>query len=201
MAESLTLAGISPDSIDDVLLSHLDPDHADGLFADDGRRTFPRATYHAAAEDLAFWGKEAVDLSDSPCPEPLKRDRLRASARLLRLAAGTIRTFRTGEEVLPGIRSMALPGHTPGQVGFLIDGGSESLLYTADAVTNAVISVETPHVYNPLDLYPEQGVQTRRMLLRTLSEKEWLNFSPHFPFPAFGRIKQVEEGFVWRAKS
>ena len=198
LAESLSLAGIAPESIDAVLISHLDPDHVDGLFHDDGSRTFPRATYYAGAEAIAFWSREVIDLSDSPAPEPVKQDRLRASARFLRLAGSTIRTFRSGEEVMPGIGSIALPGHAPGQVGFIVDGGAESLLYTGDSVTNSVISVETPHVHNPMDLYPVEAVASRQELLRLLLETKWQNFSPHFPWPAIGHMERTGEGVMWK---
>ncbi len=199
LAESLSLAGISPEAIDDVLISHLDPDHVEGLFHDDGSRTFPRATYHVPEEEIAFWRRDPVDLSDSPIAEAAKQDRRRASARLLRLAETTLETFRAGEEILPGISSIALPGHTQGQVGFIIQGTSETLFYTGDGFTNAVVSVETPHVHHPLDFYPEQGVETRRKLIELLLEKQWQSFSPHFPWPAIGRLERAGEKAVWKA--
>ena len=201
LAESLSMANISPESIDAVLVSHFDPDHVNGLFHHhDASKTFPCATYYAAAEEIAFWNREPLDLSDSPTPEVVKNDRLKTSSRLLTLAGNTIEVCRAGEEVMPGITSIAAPGHTPGQVGFIIDGDSESLLYTGDSMTNAVVSVETPHVYHPLDFYPDQGVATRHELIKLLLEKRWQSFSPHFPWPAFGRIDRTgDEGAVWKA--
>ena len=199
LAESLSLAGISPDSIDAVLVSHLDPDHVNGLFHDDGSRTFPRATYHVAAEEIAFWQRDPIDLSDSPSSEASKQDRRRASGRLLELAGSTLKTFQAGDEILPGVTSIALPGHTKGQVGFIIQGKSETLLYTGDGFTNAIVSVETPHVHHPLDLYPEQGVETRRKLIELLLEKQWQSFSPHFPWPAVGHLERLGDKAIWKA--
>ena len=200
LAESLSMASISPGSIDAVLISHLDPDHIGGLFHHhDGSRTFPHATYYAPAEEIAFWSRESIDLSVSPTPEPSKQDRLRNASRLLRLAGDTLKTFHAGEEVLPGITSIALPGHTSAQVGFLLDGDFEALLYTGDSVTHAVTSLETPNVFHPLDFYPEQGVETRHKLIRLLLENKWQSFSPHFPWPAFGRVERSGDGVIWKA--
>ena len=165
-------------------------------FHDDGTKTFPRATYHVAAEEIAFWHPDPVDLSDSPVAEAAKQDRRQAAGRLLRLAGGTLMTFHAGEEVMPRVVSIALPGHTRGQIGFILQGASEALLYTGDGFTNAVVSVETPHVFHPLDLYPEKGVQTRRGLIDLLLEKQWQSF---FPWPAIGRLEREEDKAVWKA--
>ena len=200
LAESLAMADIAPESIDAVLVSHFDPDHVNGLFHHhDGSKMFPCATYYAAAEEIAFWSREPIDLSGSPTPEPVKNDRLKTSSRFLSLAGDTIQTFHAGEQLMPGVTSIAAPGHTPGQVGFIFDGDSASLLYTGDSMTHAVVSVETPDVYHPLDFYPDQGVATRHQMIQLLLEKGWQSFSPHFPFPAFGRIDRAGEGAVWKA--
>ena len=199
LIESLSAAGVSPESIDAVLISHLDPDHVGGLLRDDGSKRFPNATYYAGAEEVAFWGRETIDLSYSPSPEPVKRERLNASSRLLRLAGHAIETFRAGEEVMPGVGTIALPGHTPGQVGFIVDGEPESLLYTADSVANSVVSIETPHLHNPMDLDPEVGVASRHALIKLLIEKNWQSFSPHFPWPSVGRIVRTDNGAAWKS--
>ncbi len=198
MIESLTQAGIATESIDVVLISHLDPDHVGGLLRDDGSKRFPNAVYFAGAEEVAFWSRDVIDLSFSPTPEPIKQGRLSASGRLLRFAGHSIKTFRAGDEVIPGIGSMALPGHTPGQVGFLVEGEPESLFYMADSIVNPVISIETPHIHNPMDLEPEVGVATRQALIQTLLESNWQSFSPHFPWPNVGRVVQTDGRAAWK---
>ena len=157
LVQSLAAAGIAPESIDLVLISHLDPDHIGGLLREDGSKMFSNAVYYASEEEVAFWKRDVIDLNYSPSPEPVKRERLTASGRLLRLAGHAIRTFRAGEDVVPGIGTIALPGHTPGQVGFIVYGESESLLYTADGIVHATTSIETPDVYNPMDLGSGDG--------------------------------------------
>ncbi len=199
LVESLDAAGVPLDSIDFVLVSHFDPDHVGGLLRENGSRMFPNAAYYAGAEEVAFWSKETIDLSYSPAPERVKQERLSVSGKLLRFAGHALKTFRAGEEVIPGIGSIALPGHTPGQVGFIIDGEPESLFYTADAVANSVVAIETPHVYNPMDLDPETGVKTRHELIKLLLEKKWQSFSPHFPWPSVGRVERAGDGAVWKS--
>ena len=195
---SLALAGIGAGDIDAVLVSHIHPDHVDGLFDDAGVKVFPNASYHAGAEEVAFWSQDDLDLSHSPAPAPLKEQMIGSSRRMLAFAGDALRTFRTGEDALPGIATIGLPGHTPGQVGFMVQAGDGTLLYTADAMTTPEMSVETPERLNAYDLDPEQGVRTRQALLGMLSGPGWHGVTPHFPFPSLGRIRSGNGRFAWQ---
>jgi hypothetical protein len=53
--QNLAAAGVDPKSIDVVLLSHLHPDHTNGIRAADGSMAFPNAEIMAPAVDWAFW--------------------------------------------------------------------------------------------------------------------------------------------------
>ncbi len=198
LLESLALAGLSPAQIDSVLISHLDPDHIGGLFNAGGKPIFPNATYYAGAEDVQFWSQPNLDLGFSPIAEWGKHDRLKASQRLFQFAGSRIRTGRAGDEVLPGIRSILLPGHTLGQVGYIIAGHGATMLYTGDALTSVEQSILLPDNFNPNDLVPELAVKTRYSVIEMLSQPGWYNFSPHFPWPNAGSIEQVGGKPSWK---
>ena len=53
--QNLAAAGVDPKSIDIVLLSHLHPDHTNGIRAADGSMAFPNAEIMVPAVDWAFW--------------------------------------------------------------------------------------------------------------------------------------------------
>ena len=190
MLQSLEAAGLGPDSIDAVLISHLDPDHVSGLYDEDGTQVFQNAAYYVSAEAVAFWSDHSLDISGSPCPPPIKKQRLQLSAQTLRFGGTALHTFRSGDDVLPGIGTMPLPGHAPGQVGFLLSSEGETLLYGADAIAHAVVSVESPDTHNIMDLDPHLGVETRHKLLQWLEQSGSLFFSPHFPFPSCGHVQK-----------
>ncbi len=198
LLESMQAAGLSADAVDVLLISHLDIDHVAGLYNADGTQVFPRATYYASAEAIAFWSKTDIDLSASPVLPWVKAERLLVSAHVLKHSAEHLTVFQAGDEVVPGITATPLPGHAPGQVGFVITSEDDTLLYTADAITHAVVSLATPHVYNPMDLEPDLAVTTRKDLLATLSESGWRSFSPHFPFPSWGRVQKEGDKLVWK---
>ncbi len=194
---SLALAGIAPADIGTVLVSHIHPDHVDGLYDESGARVFPNAEYRVGAEELAFWSQDNLDLSWSPAPPPRKAEMLAAATRLLGFAKGSLKTFRAGDAAAPGVGTILLPGHTPGQVGFILTSGDRQLLYTADALTTPEMSINIPERHHLLDLDPEQGVITRLALLGTLSEPGWQTFTPHFPWPGLGSVQGAGKTFTW----
>ncbi len=53
--QNLAAAGVDPKSIDIVLLSHLHPDHTNGIRAADGSIAFPSAEIMVPAKDWEFW--------------------------------------------------------------------------------------------------------------------------------------------------
>ena len=198
LTESLAAAGFAPDDIDVVLISHIHPDHVTGLHRNDGTKTYPNATYCVGAEELAFWSQEPLDLSQAASPPHIKIGMEHAAKRMLGFVGDTLRTFRAGEEVLPGIGTMLLPGHAPGQVGFILSSGGERLLYTGDAISIPGVSIETPDVYNPMDMDPDRAVRTRHELIAMLSEPGWQTFTPHFRWPSRGYVRGGDGAATWK---
>src|SRR6201986_1735873 len=56
--QNLAAAGVDPKSIDMVLMSHLHPDHTNGIRALDGSMAFPNAEIMVPAKDWEFWMSE-----------------------------------------------------------------------------------------------------------------------------------------------
>jgi len=63
---NLAAAGIDPKSVDMVIMSHLHPDHTNGIRAADNSMAFPNAEIKVPAVDWAFWmRKENTDKAQS----------------------------------------------------------------------------------------------------------------------------------------
>jgi glyoxylase-like metal-dependent hydrolase (beta-lactamase superfamily II) len=76
-AASLAAAGIAPANVDQVLMTHLHPDHVGGLTDADGAALFPNATLTLLAAEHAFW--TAPEMLDG-APEGMKPFVLAAQA-------------------------------------------------------------------------------------------------------------------------
>lgn len=119
LIDKLAACGLRPDDVTDVLLSHAHWDHMVNW------TMFQHARIAIGAEELE--ASLAVPWGTTPIPE-LYVERLAGWPRLARLAPDV--------QVLPGIWSMAAPGHTPGHLAYLLRGPENDILFTGDAAKN-----------------------------------------------------------------
>jgi glyoxylase-like metal-dependent hydrolase (beta-lactamase superfamily II) len=199
LEDALAAAGIDPASIDHVLVSHIHPDHFGGVFDAAGQPNFPNATYSAPREDVEFWAGDAPDLSGTMMPPPLQMGTVQNAKRFLGHAGDRINLFPAGEQVMDRVGSIHLPGHTPGQVGFLIDGGSDSLFFSADAAGHPTVSVQHPDWRFAFDTDAPLAIDTRRKMIEMLAGKGWTTYTPHFSWPGVGRFVHTDAGIRWQA--
>ena len=197
LADNVRAAGVAADEIDVVLVSHLDPDHVGGLFDGDGRPTYPRARYLVAEDEARFWSQDAPDLSGQLGPPLVREHRARFAKDFLAYAGDRLETFAAGDAVLDGVVSVPVAGHTPHQVGFLLQSEDDELLYTADAFGNPLVSIERPHWRFTLDIDSPTAIATRRRLIAELQQTRRRFFTPHFPWPSLGRIGTLDGHPLW----
>ena len=111
--------GLTPADVTDVLLTHSHWDHSINWVM------FPKARIAIGAKELAWslqepWGT-------SPVPELYVRELDRSKQTSL---------IKAGDEVLPAFRVYDMPGHTPGHVMFMLNGGERDVIFTGDAAKN-----------------------------------------------------------------
>jgi len=130
---NLQAAGVDPKSIDVVLMSHLHPDHTNGIRALDGSMAFPNAEIMVPAKDWEFW------TSDENAAKAESNAMMKGYfANVKKIYTGIeskVTKYDWGKEVVPGITSIATPGHTPGHTSFAVASGDSKVLIQAD-VTN-----------------------------------------------------------------
>lgn len=190
--DNLAAAGVSPQDVDTILLTHMHPDHV-GHLVQDGAATFPNAELMVRAEEIAFWADPATR---EAMPEGRKAMVDGANAAVAPYADRTTR-FDSDTTLLAGIDATFLPGHTPGHTGFRIHSGDTQLLIWGDIVHMAPVQMARPRVFIGFDTAPEQAVATRLAILEEVAAERTMIAGMHLPFPGFGFLERAGEGYAF----
>lgn len=193
LLENLRAAGIAPEDISLVLLTHIHADHSGGVEYR-GKPAFPNATVRVEQKDVDFWLNPA-HLSDV---EPGQRHTFAESERSLRpvIDAGKLTTFHAPTEILPGIEAIPAAGHTPGSVIYRVSRGGQNMLMWGDIIHAKAVQMPDPEVAIHFDVNQQQAVATREKVLKLAAQEgDWVA-AAHIAFPGIGHVK--EEGKAWR---
>ena len=190
LVANLEAAGIQPDDIDTVVLTHAHGDHYGGLLDTDAQRQFPNAEivisraewdYHSTADYLETLKSRSIDLHQLFVRNVLE---LKSHVRLV----------EHGEEIVPGIRLVAAPGHTMHHAAIEIRSAGKVLLNAGDAWVHPV-NVEYPEWQFFRDADMEKAIQTRWQLATLAAHDNMIVLGYHFPFPGLIRISHDDGVF------
>ncbi len=171
VVDALAEHGVSPDDIDDVVVTHLHFDHAAGLtrVASDGSlvRTFPRARVHVQRRE---WDDALANRSTmTKTYLPTHLEPIRSVVVLLDGAC----------EPLPGIAVRPLIGHTWGQQGVFVRTPEGVTVFPADLIP-------TVHHIHPsasmgYDMLPYENMLNKRDFLAEATGEGWVLVLDHEP--------------------
>lgn len=182
LQKSLKLAGVAPEDVTEILITHPHVDHVGGLVTAHGTPAFPDASVRMTPADWTYLQKE--------------------SPKLAKVIAQQVRTFPPGTEVVPGVvRAVPLPGHTPGHTGYEISSGRARLLDMGDVAHSSIISLARPQWAVGFDNDKSLAKATRLKELRHLARSHERVYAPHFPFPGTGHIVFHDDGYAWKPDS
>jgi glyoxylase-like metal-dependent hydrolase (beta-lactamase superfamily II) len=187
LSTNLRAAGYSPDAVTMVVVTHLHGDHACGLVNAQGQMAFPKATLWVPRDEAQYW------LSRDNAEDSSKH----AAAKLAHAALGPyiaakrLKTFKSGETILPGLTSIPSPGHTPGHTGYLFTSGDHSIYIWGDIIHSQTIQFARPEVSIDFDTDPQQAITTRVEALPEVARKRLLIGGAHLPFPGLGHVRAI----------
>jgi glyoxylase-like metal-dependent hydrolase (beta-lactamase superfamily II) len=186
--QNLAAAGVDPKSIDIVLLSHLHPDHTNGIRAADGSIAFPNAEIMVPVKDWEFWTSEE-NASKAQSSEMMKT----YFANVKKTFAGIeskVAKYEWGKEVAPGITSIATPGHTPGHTSFAVASGNAKVLIQSDVTNIPEFFLRNPDWHVVFDTDPDLAQQTRHKFYDMAAAEKATVVGFHFTFPSVGHVEK-----------
>lgn len=191
LTDALGAAEIASDSVTDVLLTHLHPDHIGGLLGANGA-AFPNAQVHVHQADIDFWTNADIR---AQVPEDFKPFFDLAIA-VVDTYGDKIAAFTEDADILPGIASRAMAGHTPGHSGFEVSSGTDSLLIWGDLVAVAAFQFPKPDAAIAFDVDADAAIATRKSIFAETAENRTMVAGMHLPFPGIGHV--AVEGDAYR---
>ncbi len=182
--------GLDPATVDAVVLTHLHPDHVNGLMRD-GAALFPNAALVLHEAERAFW----TDDANFAGADGMTRNFVAMARAGLDAHAGRIEPMRDGAEVVPGLTLVHLPGHTPGHCGLRLSDSDAQLLLWGDIVHIGAVQFALPQVTIPFDVDQPQAAATRTRVLDMVAGDRLEFAGSHIAFPSFGRAVRAGSGY------
>lgn len=189
--QSLDKVGLAADEITHVVFTHAHPDHIWGLLDAFDEPAFPEATYMMGrAEWDYWWNPETVDtIGEARMAFAV------GAKRRMEAIENSVVLFGADEEVLPGIASVATPGHTPGHMSFEIRNGSASAMVIGDAIVNHHVAFRKPGWKSGSDQDQDLAIESRLMLFDRIISEQLPILGFHLPGGGMGRVEAAEEGY------
>jgi len=209
--ERLQSAGVEPEDVDYVLLTHIHADHVGWNTRWDGKSwspTFPNAI--VICSDLEWRYGAALASGDEKAVAAMRTEAGLGQPIRVPLtgvfedsmipieAAGRIRRVAVdGTEVLDGIRFLPTAGHSIDHAAISISSQGSEAIFGGDVVHHP-FELNQPDVGSMFCEFPEAAKLSRRSLALHVAANNALYFSSHFPDTSAGKILQAGESFEWK---
>ena len=181
--KNLRAAGVEPQSIDFVVMTHLHFDHSGGA---------TRRTAGGRVEPVFARARHVIqrgELDDATHPHERNRASYLAENIAPLVDASLVQLVDGEAEFAPGLRVIPTPGHTAHHQSVLIDDGhGHKALFLGDVVPTS-LHLKLPFIM-AFDLDVVATLETKRHLLARAVDERWLVI--------FGHDKDLQSGYLGR---
>jgi len=193
---NMKAAGYDPAQVDTVVVTHLHGDHIGGLNDGEGKPLFPQATIWVSQADHDYWLSEKTAAA---APEKARLFfKMAHDAAAPYLAIGHWKTCADGTVLVPGIKAVKAPGHTPGHTAYAVESAGQKLLIWGDLVHAHAVQFARPEVSIEFDVDQKQAIATRKAIMQDMAASRSLVAGMHLPFPGIGHVRAEGKGsYAW----
>lgn len=186
-------AGIKPEDIDTVIVTHFHPDHIFGLMEKDtNAQVFPNAEVFLGETEFKFW--TAPDLIEK-LPEGRKGLAQRIQATFPTWKNVTM--FKGGQELAPGVHTVDAFGHTPGHSVLHLASGDDEAMLLADLLNLPALFLANLDWQVQFDSDADLAGKIRKKIVERAVADDITVAGYHFGFPNSGKIKKDGDSHVF----
>jgi glyoxylase-like metal-dependent hydrolase (beta-lactamase superfamily II) len=197
---NLRAAGYRPEQVDAILITHRGQDHIGGLTVAN-ERAFPNAIVWAPKSEFDAFLDSAK--TSSLLARAHNNEKVKAWVDFTRelfepyIKAGKFRSFERDQTLVPGIRSFATHGHTPGHTSYIVESRGRTLIVMGDLVLMDALQFAHPSLGSSFDVDTKAAAIQRQRVLQMASEKDYWLAGGHLSFPGIGHVRAESGGYVW----
>jgi glyoxylase-like metal-dependent hydrolase (beta-lactamase superfamily II) len=176
LGEAMAVAGIDKSSITVIALTHAHGDHINGLLTPDGRRAFSNLR-------RIVIGKDAVEGF-------LAEPKLAEFRPLLAPVNG-------GDRLADHLLAVAIPGHAPGHMGYLLSTDEDDILFCGDLIHVPAAQFSRPELTWAYDDDESIARASRIKLLQDAADGHTWLAGAHLGRPGIGRVVEEGQGYAF----
>ena len=189
--DALDELGLAPDNITDIFITHLHPDHIGGCIDEDGCAVFKNANFKILEEEYSFWTSKEFG-SD----EINGRDWSSLAKNVVSTYDAQLEVLTSNKDIISGVSTVPLPGHTPGHAGFRVDDGNQSMFHMGDILHVPNLQLKDPNISTLFDVDPESALNSRKYALDMASSDNLLCTSGHMVEPKFVHLEKRGSSYI-----
>jgi glyoxylase-like metal-dependent hydrolase (beta-lactamase superfamily II) len=193
LLQSLAAAGVGPEQVTDILLTHAHDDHMGGLIHS-GALAFPNATVHVGKADVEFF-QDRSNANKAHYGMNYFDDYFASLKHYV--DAGKVQTFAGTTQIAPGITATVHPGHTPGSAFYTVESQGQKIVFIGDIIHVGEVQFPEPAITITYDVDRNGAAQVRKAAFAAFAHDRTLIAIPHIPFPGVGHIRVSGAGYEW----
>ena len=194
LLNNLKAAGYQPEQVDEIYITHMHADHVGGLMAGE-QRAFPNAVVRADKHDAEHWlSAEKLEKAKGDDKHGFQQAQVSLNAYV---KADKFKAFDGSVELVPGVKSYATRGHTPGHSNYVVESKGQKLMLIGDMIHVGAVQFADPSVTIIFDSDSKQAAAARKALFADAAKGGYWIGAAHLSFPGIGHLRKQGKGFEW----